>query len=58
MTYSKRTLEGNLVLVDVLNGGVGDRSLAILQDRRNVDGLPADGGLVAGVSWVRDPMEP
>lgn len=50
MTYSKRALEGDLVLVDVLNGGVGDRSLAVLQDRRNVDGLPADGGLVVDVS--------
>jgi hypothetical protein len=35
-TYSERALQGNLILLDVLNGGVGDGGLAILQDRGNI----------------------
>lgn len=41
----QRTLEGNLVLADVLNGGIGDGGLAVLEDGGNVDRLPGDGDL-------------
>jgi hypothetical protein len=41
----QRTLESNLVLVDVLNGGVGDGGLAVLQDGGDVDSLPSNRGL-------------
>lgn len=44
-TYSERTLEGNLVLLDVLNGSVGDGGLAVLEDGSDVDGLPGNGSL-------------
>lgn len=44
-TYSERTLEGNLVLLDVLNGSIRDSSLAVLDDRSNIDGLPSNRGL-------------
>lgn len=40
--YSKRTLEGNLVSLDALDGIVGDSSLAILEDGVDVDGLPGN----------------
>lgn len=42
---SKRTLEGDLVLLDVLDRGIRNGGLAILDDRGDVDGLPGDGGL-------------
>jgi hypothetical protein len=38
--YSKRSLEGDLVLLDVGDGIIGNGSLAVLEDRGNVDGLP------------------
>lgn len=41
----ERTLEGNLVLSDVLNGSVGDGSLAVLDDGGDVDGFPGNGDL-------------
>jgi hypothetical protein len=44
-TYSEGTLEGNLVLLDVLNGIVGDGSLAVLENGGDVDGLPGNGSL-------------
>jgi hypothetical protein len=52
---SKRTLEGNLVLVDVLDGGIGNGGLAVLQDGGDIDSLPSDGGLVTAklASWSR-----
>jgi hypothetical protein len=42
---SKRALEGDLVLLDVRNRIVGDSSLAILDDRGDIDGLPGDRSL-------------
>jgi hypothetical protein len=45
LTYSEGTLESNLVLLDVVNGGIGDSSLAVLDDRSDVDRLPRNGGL-------------
>ena len=45
MSYSKRTFEGNLVLLDVLNGGVGDGGLAVLEDRGDIARFPSNGGL-------------
>lgn len=51
LTYSEGTLEGNLVLLDVVDGVLGDSGLAILDDGSDVDRLPGNGGLeVAGVS--------
>ena len=44
-TYSEGTLEGDLVLLDVLNGKVGDGSLAVLEDGGDVDRLPGNGSL-------------
>lgn len=46
MSYSKRTFEGNLVLLDVLNGGVGDGGLAVLEDRGDIARFPSNGGLM------------
>jgi hypothetical protein len=46
----KGALQGNLVLLDALDGGIGDRRLAILEDRVDVDGLPLNGGLSRCVS--------
>jgi hypothetical protein len=45
LTYSEGPLEGNLVLLDVVNGSIGDSSLAVLDDRSDVDRLPSNGGL-------------
>jgi hypothetical protein len=45
LTYSERTLEGNLVLLDVLDGSIGDSGLAVLDDRSDIDRLPSNGGL-------------
>jgi hypothetical protein len=47
LTYSQRTLEGNLVLVDVLDGSIGNGGLAILQNRGDIDSLPGNGSLIA-----------
>ena len=44
-TYGKGSLQGDLVLLDALDGGIRDSGLAILQDGVDVDGLPLDGGL-------------
>jgi hypothetical protein len=44
--YSERTLQGNLVFLDVLNGSVRDSCLAVLDNRGNVNGLPSNGDLV------------
>lgn len=49
-TYGKRALEGDLVLLDVLDGSIGNGGLSILQNRRHIDGFPADGSLVTHVS--------
>lgn len=49
-TYGKGTLEGNLVLLDALDGSIRDRRLAVLEDGIDVDGLPGDGGLLRCVS--------
>jgi hypothetical protein len=43
--YSKRTLEGDLVFLDIGDGGIGNGSLAVLEDRGNVDGLPGNRSL-------------
>jgi hypothetical protein len=45
---SEGTLEGNLVLFNVVNGSIGDSSLAVLDDRSDVDRLPSNGGLGGG----------
>lgn len=45
-THSQRTLEGNLVLVDVLNRSVGNGGPAVLDDGVDVDGLPSNWGLL------------
>jgi hypothetical protein len=45
LTDSKRTLEGDIVLLHTLDGFVGDSGLSVLQDGCDVDGLPLDGGL-------------
>ena len=52
-SYGKGTLEGDLVALNALNGSVGDRSLAILKDRVDVDRLPGDGRLhrVSNLLW-------
>jgi hypothetical protein len=42
----QRSLEGNLVLVDVLNGGIRNSGLAVLEDRGDVDGFPGNGSLL------------
>lgn len=57
-TYGKGTLEGNLVLLDALDSGIGDRGLAVLEDRVDVDGLPGDWGLFQRLSalFVVDPV--
>lgn len=52
-TYGEGTLEGNLVALDGLNGGIGNGGLAILKDGVDVDGLPGNGGLVLSVSRLR-----
>lgn len=43
--YGKRALEGDLVLLDALDGRLGNRRLAVLEHGRDVDGLPGDGRL-------------
>lgn len=40
--YSKGALQGDLVPPDAFNGGIGDRSLAILEDWVDIDRLPDD----------------
>jgi len=45
---SEGTLEGDLVLLNVLNGSIGDGSLAVLDNGGNVDRLPSNGGLCGG----------
>jgi hypothetical protein len=45
VTYSEGTLEGDLVLLNVLNGSIRDSSLAVLDDGGDVDRLPSNGGL-------------
>ena len=49
-TYGKGALEGNLVLLDALDSSIGDRGLAVLEDRVDVDGLPGDWGLFRRLS--------
>lgn len=44
----ERALEGDLVALDALNRRVRDGRLAVLEDRRDVDGLPRDGRLGRG----------
>ena len=44
-TYSERTLEGNLVLLDVLNGSIRNSGLAVLDNGGDIDRLPSNGGL-------------
>lgn len=41
----ERTLEGDLVLLDILDGKVGDGSPAVLEDGGDIAGLPGNGGL-------------
>lgn len=41
----ERALEGDEVTLDGGNGFVGDCSLAILEDRSDINGLPSDGDL-------------
>lgn len=45
LTYSERTLEGNLVLLDVVNGSIRDSGLAVFDDGSDIDRLPSNGGL-------------
>jgi len=45
---SERTLEGNLVLLDVLNGSIRDSGLAVLDNGGDIDRLPSNGGLGGG----------
>jgi hypothetical protein len=49
-TYGQGALQGDLVLPDALNGSIGNRRLAVLDDRVDVDGLPGDGSLFCWVS--------
>ena len=49
-TYSKRSLESDLVLLDALNGSIGNGGLAILDDGGNIDGLPSNRNLLMRVS--------
>lgn len=44
-TYSKRTLERDVVSPDAVDGLVGDGSLSILQDGSNINRFPFDGHL-------------
>lgn len=44
-TYGEGTLEGDLVLLDVLDCGIRDSSLAVLDDGGDIDGLPSNGDL-------------
>jgi hypothetical protein len=55
-TYSKGALQSDVVLLDGINGCVGDHSLAFFDGWRHVDRLPLDRRL-AMVSWVRAPSE-
>lgn len=50
--YGKRSLEGNLVPLNALNSLVGDNSLAILQSRSNINGLPFNWRLKGNVSHI------
>ena len=52
----KGTLEGDLVLLDVLDGDVGDGGLTVLEDGGDVDGLPGDGGLLFMLAIARDSL--
>lgn len=45
LTYSKGSLEGDIVPLHALNGFLGNCGLSILQDRSNINWLPLDGGL-------------
>lgn len=42
MTYSQRSLEGNLVSLDALNGSIRDSSLSVLEDGGDIDRLPSN----------------
>lgn len=42
MTYGQRSLQGDLISLDALNGGVGDGGLAILEDRGDINRLPSN----------------
>lgn len=46
IAYGERTLEGDLVAVDAVNGLLGDGSLAVDKTGSDVDALPLDGDLV------------
>lgn len=43
--YGEGTLEGDLVLLDALDGILGDGGLAVLEHGGDINGLPGDGGL-------------
>jgi hypothetical protein len=45
-TYSKRTLESDVVLPDTVYGFLGDCSLAIDKSRGDIDWLPDDWNLL------------
>jgi hypothetical protein len=49
---SERTLEGNLVLLDVLNGSIRDSGLAVLDNRSDINRLPSNGGLGGGEDFL------
>lgn len=44
-TYCQRSLEGNLVILDALDGSIRNSSLAILEDGSDVARFPSDRGL-------------
>ena len=46
--YREGTLQGDVVLLDGLNGFVRNSSLAVLEDRRDINGFPLDRSLVPG----------
>lgn len=50
--YGKRTLEGDVVAGDAVNGLLGNSGLAVDKTRGDVDALPLDGDLLFGVNAV------
>lgn len=48
-TYGQRSLKGNLVLLDVLDGSIRDSSLAVLENGVDVARFPRDGGLFVSI---------
>src|SRR5512142_832797 len=44
-TYRQGSLQRHLISLNALNGRIGNGSLAVFQDRRDIDGFPGDWGL-------------